>query len=463
MKQVKVLLVMIMMVCALTWAGPVESAANQVLEKISVVPDVPPKLNMTITADRGAWGVYNNGQEIRFTFSSNRAADVAVISINAQGRLNLLLPNPYDPNNRVSANRTESLPRPGYRYIVDTPGPGTEHVLVVGSEHRRDLINELINQISSGMVQDYLALGNLLRTLANRSAGDWGLASVSYYCNYRPTPPPVTTSKTVVVSVGISQYAHLNNLHSPDADAIAFANLMRNKYGVSDVTLLTNAQATKRAILNALSAAEAKMDAQTTFIFYFSGHGGQVEDDDGDEEDGMDELLCPYDFTMNDKRGSGIVDDDIYILIQRYSRKAKHVIFIFDACFAGGAQKSVLMAGSDLIRPLTKTPMGASVGTPSGRALLDVKTAELPNFVFLASSKGNEVSLDLHNQLGHSLYTYFLLKGLNGAADSNGDGRIDTIQLHNYIEKEIATMSQKYGEYLQTPVIDPRKSVFFGN
>ena len=43
------------------------------------------------------------------------------------------------------------------------------------------------------------------------------------------------------------------------------------------------------------------------FHFLMTGHGGQQEDLDGDEEDGFDETLIPVDF---DKNGH-IIDDDI--------------------------------------------------------------------------------------------------------------------------------------------------------
>jgi len=37
--------------------------------------------------------------------------------------------------------------------------------------------------------------------------------------------------------------------------------------------------------------------AGDVLFFHFSGHGGQQVDTHGDEEDGMDETICPVDFT----------------------------------------------------------------------------------------------------------------------------------------------------------------------
>ncbi|HPE70183.1 MAG TPA: hypothetical protein PLF96_12750, partial [Thermotogota bacterium] len=89
----------------------------------------------------------------------------------------------------------------------------------------------------------------------------------------------------------------------------------------------------------------------------------------------------------------------------------------------------------------------------SGSKAMDINVSS--NFAFLAASKGNETARDFHSHFGHSLYTYFLLKGLDGAADSNKDGQIGTSEIHNYIYKEIGVVSQSAGQYFQTPILDP--------
>jgi hypothetical protein len=44
------------------------------------------------------------------------------------------------------------------------------------------------------------------------------------------------------------------------------------------------------------------------FISFFTGHGGQIVDTSGDEDDGFDEILIPGDY----KTSGQIVDDEIY-------------------------------------------------------------------------------------------------------------------------------------------------------
>lgn len=44
------------------------------------------------------------------------------------------------------------------------------------------------------------------------------------------------------------------------------------------------------------------------YFFHYSGHGGQVKDEDGDDEDGFDETIMPIDFTTKGQ----IIDDELH-------------------------------------------------------------------------------------------------------------------------------------------------------
>ena len=51
-------------------------------------------------------------------------------------------------------------------------------------------------------------------------------------------------------------------------------------------------------------------EAGDVVVFYFSGHGSQIRDRDGDElTDQLDEVICPYD--MDWDRRTFILDDDL--------------------------------------------------------------------------------------------------------------------------------------------------------
>jgi hypothetical protein len=63
---------------------------------------------------------------------------------------------------------------------------------------------------------------------------------------------------------------------------------------------------------------------------HYSGHGTSVPDRNGDERDGLDECLCPSDYTT----AGFIKDDDIAVLLSRFNPRTR-VVFIVDACHSG--------------------------------------------------------------------------------------------------------------------------------
>lgn len=60
----------------------------------------------------------------------------------------------------------------------------------------------------------------------------------------------------------------------------------------------------------------------------FTGHGGQTEDLDGDEDDGYDEVIYPVDHSEN----GHIVDDEIHHIVVRPLRPGVRLTAIFDSC-----------------------------------------------------------------------------------------------------------------------------------
>jgi len=66
-------------------------------------------------------------------------------------------------------------------------------------------------------------------------------------------------------------------------------------------------QPTRANIIRALKWLVADARPNDSLFLHFSGHGGQTEDLDGDEEDGLDETIYPVDFKQ-----AGFIVDDVY-------------------------------------------------------------------------------------------------------------------------------------------------------
>ena len=80
-------------------------------------------------------------------------------------------------------------------------------------------------------------------------------------------------------------------------------------------------------------------------LIYFSGHGGQIPDRDGDETDGADEVLVPHDVKPSGgSLANVLVDDRFNEIIGRIP--AGEIIVFVDSCHSGTATKAGASDGS---------------------------------------------------------------------------------------------------------------------
>jgi len=77
----------------------------------------------------------------------------------------------------------------------------------------------------------------------------------------------------------------------------------------------------------------ANAQPNDNLFFHYSGHGGQTEDLDGDEEDGYDETIYPVDF----KQAGQIIDDELHWVLVRPLPPGCRLTAIMDCCHSGSA------------------------------------------------------------------------------------------------------------------------------
>ena len=87
-------------------------------------------------------------------------------------------------------------------------------------------------------------------------------------------------------------------------------------------------------------------------VFHYSGHGQQITDDNGDEPDGYDETIVPYDAPMRAEAGyrgdKHLRDDELarkLLALRAKVGPTGNVVFAFDSCFSGAI--SVCFATND--------------------------------------------------------------------------------------------------------------------
>ncbi|WP_427016822.1 caspase family protein [Pseudarthrobacter sp. P1] len=155
-------------------------------------------------------------------------------------------------------------------------------------------------------------------------------------------------------------------------DANSMAALASDQ-GFSTTSLITE-QATSQAIIGEISLLAQQAVAGDICLITYSGHGGQVDDNNGDEPDNQDETWVAYD--------RQIVDDELYQMWSQFAAGVR-ILVCSDSCHSGTVVRMLINKGCrqgllDQARSMPKdmaNPVKVSEGLP--RALpLWVQTAD---------------------------------------------------------------------------------------
>ncbi|HXB73886.1 MAG TPA: tetratricopeptide repeat protein [Candidatus Acidoferrales bacterium] len=248
-----------------------------------------------------------------------------------------------------------------------------------------------------------------------------------------PEPPPdgrsvpklVLIPRSYAVIVGVSRYQKLpENLQlqfaERDAQSIftALISPEGGNFKVENVHLLTNDKATlaalKREIDGWLPSVAKEGDR---VLIYFAGHGF-LKDGKG--------YLAPHDFDLNHADTTGYPMDELGSVIGS-KINATYKILLTDACHSGAITP-------DEVESLNKT------------------LANLNKSLFsLTASRARERSFESPDLMGgHGVFTYFVVQGMEGAADTTGDGVVSADELAEYVHTEV----RKYTGGQQNPTSD---------
>lgn len=161
-------------------------------------------------------------------------------------------------------------------------------------------------------------------------------------------------------------------------------------YTDSQITVLKDEQVIRGNIDREFARIAKLVSPDDKVLIYYSGHGTQVEDRDGDEDDNYDEALTLHNMHNGPDRGV-LVDDDLNLLLK--SIPSKHKTLIVDACCSGSAAKSLDLSN-------TAFPKGTkffvkSSNCPAGRrkAFGVAEVSSLDDIVYLSAASDTQSSL----------------------------------------------------------------------
>jgi metacaspase-1 len=133
-----------------------------------------------------------------------------------------------------------------------------------------------------------------------------------------------------------SLHIGINNYPGTDSDLYGCVNdandwaSFSSARGVPSPTVLTDATATKAAVVTAMRRLVNDTASGDVGIVTYSGHGSWTVDDDADEVDGRDECWVLWDFSV----GGLLTDDEIFDIYSYQKTGAVHYL-ISDSCHSG--------------------------------------------------------------------------------------------------------------------------------
>lgn len=212
------------------------------------------------------------------------------------------------------------------------------------------------------------------------------------------------------VIVGISAYRDNQlNLKFAHQDARSLYDFLLTPEGgaftAQRMRLLVNGDATTSEVKRAIRVFLAATGPDDLVLLYFACHGAP-------DLTGVAKplYLLTHDADLRDIAGTALPMDDIAWCMNNYVR-ASRVVIIADACYSAG----LVTGGRD---PAPPTAMIVNQYLQ--------KLSESPRGIgYLTSARKDQQSLeDVKWGGGHGVFTWFLLEGLQGAADGYGSGRV---------------------------------------
>lgn len=221
--------------------------------------------------------------------------------------------------------------------------------------------------------------------------------------------------------VGVSEYpGGRDNLPHCDDDAINLhaAFVRQSALRPDHAVVLTDAQATRAAIRAAFEALEGRVGPGDTFVFLFSGHGGQRTFDEGlFEPDGLDEFFCPHD----SDEGGDIHDDEFDAWIGALG--AQLSLILIDSCNSGGFRDELT--------------------NRRGRVVMLASEEDLLSYTYERYKAGG-------------ILAHTAMRGVQGEADLDGDGDITVGELSDFVLTQMPTIAisddEHSGRLAQHPV-----------
>ena len=263
---------------------------------------------------------------------------------------------------------------------------------------------------------DLAGLSSSISVRLDRSANQ---AASFNFARLNPTTTMVEANpRALALIIGVADYKETRAAAVyADSDARVFTDYAAEKLGVprQRIKTLVNDGADEKDVLLAAKRwlARGAIAGQSDVYVFFAGHG--LSSDDGQKM-----YLLPYDGAPELLDKTAILRDELFADIA--AANPRSVTVFLDTCYSGATRgKDVLLAS----RPIAIRAKEQAV--PEG-------------FTVMTAAAGDQTAKPLE-EVKHGMFSYFLMKGMEGDADANQDNQITAGELHAYVQQNVIQQS----------------------
>ena len=217
---------------------------------------------------------------------------------------------------------------------------------------------------------------------------------------------------TIAVVLGIEKYKNVGNVSFASRDASIVKEYFNKSLGIpiENIYFKLNGDVTRGEMEKIFGGwLQNRVDTNTSVYIYYAGHGAPSGDQNA--------YLIPNDGDPNYAEVTG------YSLNKMYDQLGKlptdKITVFLDACFSGQDREQKL---------LIKDARGLGIKT---------KTSAIPDKLNVFSASSNDQVSSGWPDKKHGLFTYYMLKGIQGSADNNNDKQVSYEELSNYIKLNV--------------------------
>ena len=242
----------------------------------------------------------------------------------------------------------------------------------------------------------------------------------------------------VAVIIGISNYKSLPKAEFAKDDAQVFYDYAIRALGVKpgNIKLLMDEQADAEEIYTAFKTwLPARVKSTTDVYVFYSGHGLPTQDGSG-------LYWLPQRANRDLISKTGILLSEVNNDIQ--ASKPKSVTIFMDACYSGQARGGETLVAS--ARPI---------------ALKSQPTTFPSNFTVISASQADQISSS-SPELQHGIFSYYLMRGMEGEADLNRDAKITLDEIQSYLSENVGRQARIMNRQQEPQVIGDGSRVLVG-